>query len=57
LRFLHGEAVDGAAFPDDVAAVDGDDFAVGKEFVQKVEGVFVASGLAVGGDEDGLVED
>lgn len=54
---LLGDAVEGAAFLDEVEAVDGDDLAVGELLGDDAEGADVVFPLAEGGDEDGVVED
>jgi hypothetical protein len=56
-RLLLRDAVKRAAFLDEVEAVDGDDFSVGKLLGDDAEGTVVVFPLAEGGDEDGVVED
>lgn len=49
--------MEGAAFLDEVEAIDGDDFPVGKLFGDDGEGLLIVGGLAEGWDEDGVVYD
>lgn len=59
--FLRGlllrDAMQRAAFLDEVEAVDRDDLAGGELFGDDAEGTVVVFPLAEGGDEDGVVED
>ncbi len=54
---LLGDAVQRAAFLDEVEAVDGDDLAGRKLLGDDAEGAVVVFPLAESGDEDGVVED
>ena len=56
-RLLLGNAVERAAFLDEVEAVDRDYFAVGEVFGNDAEGLFVVFRLAEGGDKDGVIDD
>lgn len=51
-----GDAVEGSAFLDEVEAIDGDDFTVGKLLGDDAESAVVVFGLAKGGDEKRVVE-
>ena len=54
---LLGDAVEGAAFLDEVEAVDGDDLAIRKLLGDDADGTTVVFRLAEGRDENGMVKD
>lgn len=54
---LLGNAVQGAAFFDEIEAVDGDDFTIGEKLADHAGGAVVIAVLTEGGDEDGVVCD
>ena len=54
---LHGAAVEGPVLTDEDLAVDANDVVVGEGQGELVVGLLVEDGVAVGGHEDGLVDD
>lgn len=49
--------MEGAAFFDEVEAVDAGDFSIWEKFAENAEGAVVVAGLAEGGDEEAVVYD